>query len=231
MKYTLYKNRLTKDENDCIARPVNVRSRDIDSLIERVRGITSTLGSNEIKAVIDAYWSTIENFVADGDEYKDDHIGIRLGISGAFDDKWDRFDKNRHKVTINANVGNKIKGAVDKISMEYENTDADAPKILSIFDWNSKTEDQTLTPDGVIEIKGEHLKFMEDEEKQGVFFVNKANLEEAVKSDYIRINHPKQIQCTVPKLTPGIYYIEVRSASSSSANIKVNKKDIELSVS
>lgn len=229
MNYTLRKNPLTPDQNDCIGRPVNTRTRTIDDLIERLNGVMNNYNPSEIKSFINSYWGTIAAFIKDGEEYRDENVSIRLGITGSFENEWDRFDNDRHKVTANANLSSRIKDSTDEISMTYKSIEENSPKIKNVFDWSSRTDNEKLTPGGVIEIKGLDLKFSTHERREGIFFINKESQEE-VKADFIRSNKPKTIRCIVPELAPGNYFIQIRTATSVCSELRKSKTELEFIV-
>ncbi|MFA8451446.1 MAG: DNA-binding domain-containing protein [Bacteroidales bacterium] len=221
MKYSLYLNPLSKEESDCFARPTEVRSRKIEDLIKRITGVTSTLSSAETKSIIDSYWSNIAKFIADGEEYHDDYISIRLGISGRFDNIDDRFDRERHKVSVNANVSSRIKEAGSKICLEYEDAVTDYPAIVSVFDWGSHTNNEKITSEGTVEIKGSRLKVDYDDGEQGIFFVNKETGDD-IKAGYLRTNQPKCLVFSAPVLEAGTYTIEVRNKTRNGRVLRMN---------
>ena len=101
LKYSLYPNVLTTDDpDDQVARPVEVITRNLNDLVKEVTGKGSILKPTEVKAVIDAYWEAIHDFITKGEAYSDDYISIRFDISGVFQDKDDQFDSERHRVLV-----------------------------------------------------------------------------------------------------------------------------------
>lgn len=229
MKYTLRKNQFEKNGKKCTARPVGVRRRTMDHFFERSSGMVATLSDAEKQAVVDAYWTIIKDVIADGEEYHDQHISVRLTVGGVFEDELDRFDKDRHRVNLSAKVAPYIRNAAKGISMEYVTPTVEFPSVQYVFDWNTKTKNDIISSGGVLEIKGIHLKFVPDDEDQGVFFIHQDSGKET-KSSYIHSYSSSKIQCLAPELTPGDYYMEVRNASGGSRELASNTDLITFTV-
>ncbi|MFA8450158.1 MAG: DNA-binding domain-containing protein [Bacteroidales bacterium] len=221
MEYTLYKNNFKRDEDSFIGRPINCRNRDLDDLIDRIKGFNSTLSPSETKSIIKAYWDNVSKFIGDGEEYRDNFISVRLGISGSFDSESDRFDKERHNITVKASVSGSIKKSVDTIHTEYVAPDTDLPVIHQVYDWNSETEDQKVSSEGVVEIHGDNLKIDMEYTEYGIFFINtESNIES--KAVNIRTNLPKTLVFKAPTLDAGTYKIEIRNAPRNSRKERFN---------
>ncbi|MFA8450137.1 MAG: DUF4469 domain-containing protein [Bacteroidales bacterium] len=225
MKYTLYKNHLTKDENDCIARPVKPRVRNLDDLIGRLSGFTSILSSDEIKAIYNSYWDIIKKFVADGEEFYDGNIRIGIGMSGKFVDENDRFDKDRHEVTLHAILAAHVKEVSSSIEPEFVKQHVDIPTIAEVFDWTSQTENSKITSNGGVEIKGNDLKILNKSEEEGIYFID-INTYEEFKVNYLRTNQPKFLQFVAPNLKPGTYSIEIRNTSRKGSELRISFDDL-----
>ncbi|MFA8300886.1 MAG: DUF4469 domain-containing protein [Hyphomicrobiales bacterium] len=211
MKYTLQALRLNNQES-YTAKPIEVKTMTYDQLIDIITKPGSILKDTETKAVIDSYWETIRNCLSEGKNYNDDNISIRLGFSGKFADRYERFNPEKHEITINIYPKQNIKSAINDIQPEFVSPDINLPLIRSVYDWSSDTEDSLITPNSGMDIKGEKLKIHNNTEGEGIFFIHQESFTE-YQAEQIRINQPKTLTCRIPDLPLGNYKIEVRNTT------------------
>ncbi len=211
LDFALYSNEFTPDDpDDQLARPVNVVTRDQEDLMTRVTRKGSILKPTEVRAVIDAYWEGITEFVRAGEVYSDQFISTRFDISGVFKNPDDRFDPSRHTLAVAVKVKEAVTSAVADVTLRKVDARTTQPEIKSVYDWGSDTHNATLTSEATLEVQGEQLKICDNLEEEGVFFVNQANDSE-VKAERVRTNEPKTLTLMVPKLRAGRYRLEVRN--------------------
>ncbi|MCW9705612.1 DUF4469 domain-containing protein [Fodinibius salsisoli] len=231
LEYTLYNNHFTADNpDDRLARPVNVPINTREDLIDDITSPGSILKPTETNAVIDNYWQRITGYIRDGEAYRDDYIRTRFGISGVFQNDEDQYDPARHQVLISIVPKDSVTDAADDINLQKVDGQAIRPEVETIYDWGSGTDDDILTPGGVLEIKGTHLKIHNNIEEEGVFFVNQADSTETAAT-HIRTSEPKTLTLQVPEgLTAGTYRIEVRNTTYNSDSLRTGLFAPELTV-
>ena len=84
------------------------------------------------------------------------------------------------------------------------------PELLEYIDWNSGLHDHILTPGGLGQIIGQHLKFDASQIDQGVFFVTPDG--SFHQTGVVSNNTDGGLTVLVPiSLTPGHYTLEVRT--------------------
>jgi len=229
MDYTSFENKLTQDNpDDYVGKPVNMVTKTRDELIADMTGPGSILTDTESETVTKKYWKTIINYTADGNTYRDDYMSTRLDISGVFDGPDDRFDPERHTITISIVPGPALKEAVKQIKPRFVKPDPEQPEIKSIYDWGSDSANSKLSVGGTLELEGYALKIY-DQQEQGVFFINK-NSGEETKANRLRTNEPKKITLSVPQLAAGLYRLEVRNTTRKGKTMRVCMSPIELIV-
>ncbi|MFA8299795.1 MAG: DUF4469 domain-containing protein [Hyphomicrobiales bacterium] len=230
MDYTLFENKLTKDvEDDYIAKPVNNIIKNRNELIEEITGPGSILKETESKAVIDAYWDQIEKYISEGKMYRDERITVNIGISGVFVGKRARDAEGTAKCNLNLVPNKSLKLATDKIHLNYVDPNYDRAIIDIVYDFNTDSDNDIISPNGVVEIKGRDLKIYEDVEGSGIFFINQET-NEAVKVTRIRDNEPKTLLFTAPDLSAGEYSIEIRNSRHDSKKIRLGISDQKYTV-
>ena len=212
LEYKLLDNKLTTDDlDDQVGKPVNVKVNREDDLVTAMSGEGSILKKTEIIAVWHNSWHRIAQMVARGEAYSDDFISLSFNISGVFIDKDDFYDPNRHTLAITARLKGNVARAVDSVILKKVDGSAVAPEIEEVYNWSTDTHNDQLTPDGVLEIKGDYLKVYDNlPGVEGVVFIDQANGTEYLQDEF-RTNEPKTLTMRVPVLPVGNYRIEVRN--------------------
>ncbi|MFA8450206.1 MAG: DNA-binding domain-containing protein [Bacteroidales bacterium] len=228
MKYTIIKNPLSKGEKkNYIAKRVDPIRHDMEELVEKITADGSILKPTETNAVIYAYWETILNYIENGEEYADDFLSVQLNISGVFEDIKSRFDRVEHEVKVTFGTGIIVKEHARRTKPQFVELNLKQPVIKSVYDWQSDTSNQYLSPNNACELKGHNLKFYEEPIGQGVFIINAENQTEyAVES--IKANLPRTISFRVPDLPKGHYIIEVRNTNRNRSCFRKGSTDFEL---
>ena len=221
LKYSLYPNVLTTDDpDDQVARPVEVLTRHLNDLIKEVTGKGSILKSTEVKAVIDAYWEAIHDFITKGEAYSDDYISIRFDISGVFQDKDDQFDAERHKVIVGVKLKKAVSKAVAELSLKKVNAQSNIPVIEETYDWGSDSYNDQITPGDVLEVFGKELKIQDTLAEEGVFLISQTDNTET-KVSRVRTNEPSKLTLRVPSLPAGNYKLEIRNTRYKGKTLRV----------
>ncbi|MFA8451282.1 MAG: DNA-binding domain-containing protein [Bacteroidales bacterium] len=230
MEYTLFENKLTKDnEDDFIAKHVNSIIENSADLLETITGPGSILKETESKAVIEAYWKTIIKYIQKGHEYRDEWISVSLNIAGTFENKDARFDRESHEIRVGVVPNKRIKKAAREINPHYVDPDFDRAIIENIYDFASDTDNDTLSPGGVVEVKGRNLKIHEGPVGAGVFLINKESGDEVVIQK-MRDNEPRTLRFVVPTLEAGTYRLEIRNSARESRKLRIGTSELEYTI-
>jgi hypothetical protein len=231
LSYTLYENYFTPDNpDDRLARPVDVTMNTREDLIEDITDLGSILKPTETNAVIDNYWQRITEYLSKGEGYKDDYIRTRFSIGGVFRNNEDQYDPSRHEVHIKVVPKAAVTNVAEDVPLQKVDGRHIVPKVETIFDWGSDTNDDILTPGGVLKIMGNHLKIYNNVDEEGLFFVNQSDDTEA-EATQIRTNEPKTLSLRIPEgLAAGTYQIEVRTTLRNSETMRKGVFTPELTV-
>ena len=229
MKYSLYENRLTTDvDNDFIARPVDFKINSREQLVKDITGPGSILKPTETNASIDAYWNNILNYIRRGEGYRDQYVTVKLEMGGVYITTNDRFDRDRHSLVVNLIPSSILTDASQEVKPEYVKAEPNVPVVDEVYDWMSDSTNTSLTPNGVLMIKGSALKIHEEPD-EGVFFINQSNGAE-VKADAPRDNEPQTLRLIVPALDPGEYRIEIRNTTRNGQTLRIGLFEPRLTV-
>ncbi len=221
LNYALYPNELTKDDpDDQVARPVDITTNDLEALVAKVTGPGSILKPTEVKAVIDAYWQAITDYIRAGEAYSDAYMSTRFDISGVFQNEDDRYDANRHTLVVGAKLKPAVSTAVDEVSLRKVDARKNQPVVDSVYDWGSDSRNSTLTPGDVVEVSGQLLKIHGNLDEEGVFFINQGDGTETA-GEQLRTNEPRTLTLKIPALAAGNYRLEVRNSRHDGKTLRV----------
>lgn len=230
MEYTLIKNVLTKEsEGDYYAKHVNGISRSLDDLLRDVTGPGSILKETEVKAVLEAYWKQIMFYVSQGEEYRDDFLRVSLSILGMFENEEERFSHDLHEVNVSLSANKQVKQSARDIRPKYVDPKTIHAVIEKVYDWTTKEDNNTITPNGVIEVEGHSLKIFDHVSRAGIFFINKESGEET-KVTHIRDNFPRSLSFAAPNLSPGKYKMEIRNSTRFGQRLRTGAAEMEFTV-
>ena len=104
------------------------------------------------------------------------------------------------------------KGVAHDARMERIRDAEPAPALDRVNDYETQSRNATVSPGHVAEVKGENLDYDQDDDAQGVYFVNSAN---AVKAEVVHRLHGTSVMFKIPSLAPGSYRLVMRRALGS----------------
>jgi len=207
VKYHLVKNQLTDRLDDFMAQTQSAATFDKEAVIDRAlqRGTLTT--RTDILAAWNVVEETIVDIIEEGNTVAIPLIHTSFSISGVFNGPMDSFDHLRHKLNINISKGTLLRDAQENVKLEK--TDALAPSlhILEVKDSVSGVVNDVLTPGGVLEIYGSHMKVEGSDPLCGIFFVDSAGVETKVTT--IVQNKPSTLIAMIPVLEVGVYHVKL----------------------
>jgi hypothetical protein len=223
LDYSLSGILITSDPNDCSAQPENVRSYSHEEILERVGKRGSSLTKADLMSGLELYNNEVADIVADGGAVHTPLFIIAPSIPGVFNGMADSFDPLRHTVKTNLNPGILLRQAATKIKVRKVQVTDPSPYISEVKDIVSNTTNELLTPGGVLQLRGNRLKFFADKPDDGVFFIDDNNVE--TRCEMIVENKPARIIVMLPApLASGNYRIELRTTCNSANKEAKNMK-------
>jgi hypothetical protein len=214
LQYTLLENLLTPDPNDYTAQPVNVRTIDMDGIFQRIEARYPGLTPSQIAAAVNEFIDEISTITEEGSAINTPLLNTQFSTPGLYKGAMDSFDSKRHSVKLNLMPGTRLRAAVKKVKTEKVIVAEPLPHILEVKDIASDTVNDTLTPGGVVQLRGGRLKFLPAEANNGIFLINS---EQNVETKLVVIveNKPARLIAVLPTdLAQGDYFIEVRTSCS-----------------
>ena len=212
LKYYLADNPLTKDETDFRAVSKHERTVTHEELIDMIVSYRNVgMSRSQILSVLDEYLKVVGLYLKNGDRIETPFMTINPTVAGVFTSAEDVFDRARHSINLNVQLGDALQAVEPFITPQKVEADKTAPVIINVHDVASGTNDELLTLGQPIKVVGKRLKIDLGDPQQGVFFAPVSNGKEvrgAVYSD----NFPKKLTVTVPAaLAKGNYIIKART--------------------
>jgi hypothetical protein len=207
LNYFLLENLLTDRPDDYSAQTHSIATLDKEEIIARILNKGTLLTRTDILAVLNGFEETVADALLEGYSLTLPLFNASFSISGVFESPLDAFDPNRHKLNINLTKGTLLRKAEKEIKLEKTNTVAALPNIQEVKDSISGTVNEKLTPKGVAEIRGYHLKIDGTDPTCGLWFVSGDGTE--TKAEVLVENKPSRIIAMLPDLPAGNYHVKV----------------------
>ena len=203
------------DENDII-----------NKMLKRGTGLTK----QEILGVIDLYTDVVSDQVQTGFNVNTRLTNFRPSMKGVFSSATDPFDPERHFFRASITEGIDLKKKMRAATGERLTASTPKPTIIEYKDHGSSKKDKILTPGSIGEIKGDHLKFDQSKDAEGIFFINTKD-SVTTRAQVLSLHTESRLMFLVPDvLTAGNYKLEVRSAYTSPQDIRTDQLKATLSV-
>jgi hypothetical protein len=220
IKAMLYPNYLTQMGGKFVARAVTYAPLDVREVCNAAiqRGGSSRRLEDMVGAVSE-YLDEAAYQLVDGYTVKTDYFSIRPYIKGTFDKSDDKFDSGKHNLEFGFRTKPLMRGLAENAKVEIKGLAGTSGFITRVFDVASETEDEALTPGGVLSVSGHKLRMIGDKPEVGVFLVNTANQSRVAVTEFIK-NRPTELIFFIPStLTAGSYCLEIVTQFTSGSNI------------
>jgi hypothetical protein len=172
LQYSLYPNKLKGSDTTYRALIKNRRQYPLDRVIYEMKRKHSFLSEDELKSVLMHFFNMVEMLLEDGGTVITPLFTARCSIAGTFKDQHDSFNKTRHQIKIKLTAGDRLKRRTKGMHTHKVPGSFPKPDLTLITDLSTGSQDSSLTPGGIVMIKGKKLKYDQDDPLQGVFLVN-----------------------------------------------------------
>ena len=207
LKYSLNENLLTDRPDDYSAQTHASGSFDMEAIINRMLSRGTLVTRTDVVAVMNNFQEAVVDIVNEGGMINTPLFNTSFSISGVFESPLDSFDGNRHKLNINVTKGVLLRSAEKSVKFEKTGAVTPTPQIQEVKDSISGTVNETLTPNGVVEVYGYNLKLAGDHPTCGLWFVASNGTE--VRAEVIIENKPSKIIAMIPNLPQGEWQIKI----------------------
>lgn len=231
LEYYLIPNHITSNNGDYMAVTVNRENYTIEDVYDHMTREGSTLTKAEALASFEEMSRGIINIVGLGNSVSTPLVNFLPSIGGVFTGEEDLFDHERHRIRISVSAGSRLRAITEEIETQKVAPRERQPNLTHFFDNSTETNDQTITANGGARITGTLLKFDEDDENQGVFFINTADGSATRVDSRMLKNMPSELIFMNPDLDSGTYRLEVRTNLNGNNEVRVGALSEELTVS
>lgn len=221
LKYALIENVLTDRPDDYSALTYAKESYDKAMFIKRLTGKGTLVTETDAIAALNAIENTVIEIIEEGSIINLPLFNTSFSISGNFNGPLDNFDSNRHKLNVNLSKGTLLRAAEKRVTVEKTNKALLQPNILEVKDSISGKKNEILTPNGVVEIAGHHIKISGDDPACGLWFIGN-NTE--IKAVTLPVNKPSTLIAIIPPLAKGTYQLKVVTQYSKSMILKKTRE-------
>jgi hypothetical protein len=227
IRFSLKANRLGgQSASPYVANVQSYKTMNREEMIADMAGMNASVSRQEILVVLDLMKAVIKKYLLMGFRVKTDLFNAKVSMKGGFESEEDEYDPARHTVHVRMAPAADLKKAVAKdVRMELVHTSLPEPELYRVYDYESQTKNNTVSPGHVAEVKGANLDYDQTDDTQGVYFVNGPA---AVKAEVVHKLTGTSVMFKVPTLAPGNYRLVMRRAFGS--EIREGKLNGEVSV-
>jgi hypothetical protein len=212
IKAYLYKNMLTEDPNDLIARVLVERALGIRDVCESA----SNRGGADISAAtmehsVNLWFKEMAYRLCDGFSINTGWFTASTHIKGVFDSPNEKFNPEKHTVLFEFHQGSLLRKDLESVEVQIMGLADASLFVAQVVDVKTGSVNDILTPDRNLRITGYKLKIAgTQEEVNGVYFINQ-DTQESTKVDPTDIvtNNPSELIIVIPALGAGTYKVSI----------------------
>jgi hypothetical protein len=207
----LHKNLLTKREDDFYGRVVNIASVNENELIDRVVKAGTDINPATLKAAYERQKQEALKAVVRGEIVSFGLGHVALDVQGAFIGRGAQWNTKIHRLVARIAASKELREALAKTPVHVLGEAPDSSIINSITDVASDTVNDTITPGGIANLKGNRIKITGDKPGTGLFFTEQDSHEvTSVPFTAIGTNDPSKISFVIPAtLSAGSYLLSI----------------------
>lgn len=170
LHFYLIPNHMHPNSDNFMAVSTNSGSYTLEDVFDRIVEGGSTITKADALAVFEEITQNIIEIVEDGNSVTTPLINVSSSVKGAFEDKEERFNPNKHRVRITIAAGKRLSKTASVIDLQKISSQKRKPDPAYFKDISSDTTNGVITPTGAARITGSLLKFDEDDPSQGDLF-------------------------------------------------------------
>jgi hypothetical protein len=225
----LYKNQLTEREDDYYGRIVNIASVNEDELIDRVVKTGTDIHAPTLKAAYQLLKREALAAIVRGEIVSFGLGHIALDVQGSFIGQGAQWDSQKNKLTARIAASKELRERLARTPVHVLGEAPDGSVINSITDVSSDKVNDTLTPGGIANIKGNRIKITGSKPGIGLFFTEQTSGEVfTVPFNTIGTNDPSKITFVIPALYVGNYLLSIVTQYSGGGKERKDLKTILL---
>ncbi len=198
-EFGLFKNHLTPDPDDYMAKMQNVRVATSEDILKEMNvpgGVTKA----QAAVVITARKVAIMKLLSRGYAIRTELVEINPAVRGVFIDVDDNFDPKRHTIVLNTEAREDLKIKARELEVKKVKVIGRIPMPERFIDTATQRRNEVISRGKVGELKGSNLKVDPEDTDQGVFIIKADGTE--VRCDNFMHNSLVKLQFYVPDDLP-----------------------------
>ena len=220
----LYDNPLTERPDDRYGRVLNVASIDEDTLIKRAVAHGFNGNADSMKAAYNAMKGEALQAIVRGEIVKFGLGHLILDVEGVFVGDVPEWNPEKNKLVASITTSKELRETLKTIPVRITGMAPDQAAIAQVTDVASGETNKTLTPGGMINVKGSRIKIAGDAPGVGLFLTNQ-DTQQAVQipDTAIGLNNPKNVMFVAPAdLAEGNYLMSIVTQAGSNTSKMLN---------
>ncbi|HYH57007.1 MAG TPA: DNA-binding domain-containing protein [Anseongella sp.] len=227
-RFYLQPNLMTPDPADQLARVVPNATLNLDAIVARILKRGTLVTQTDALAVLNIFFDVVSDEVAAGNAVLLPLMNLRPSIKGSFLNIMDTFDRSRHTLRASASAGILMNRKLqDATAEKIAAATLTGPLLLEYLDVNTGLINSALTPGGIGQVVGDHLKYDAANPDEGIFLLEDGGAE--TKVTVVANRTDKRLVFNVPNaLPPGDYTLEVRRAYGKDLTLRTGQLNAAL---
>lgn len=211
IKAILYPNLLKNNKGKFKSQTISYQTLGINDICESFCSKSgSGVNPNAMEYHVQLFLAEMAELLNDGYAVNTGYFSASASIQGSFDSKNGEFDANKHKINFKFTQGSILRKQASKSKAEILHIASANYGIEKIIDTHSGSENNVLTPNGNLRIKGRKIKLMGEHPDVGLSFIDQASGERhRVSPSDIIINQNSALIILIPNLQPSTYQLEL----------------------
>jgi hypothetical protein len=221
IKAYLYKNYLTKNPNDYMARVSSERSVTVKDICASA----ASRGGADISAAamehgVNLFLKEMSYQLCDGYSVNTGYFTAGVEINGVFDSPTETFNPEKHSVYFKFNQGDLLRKEIPTISVDVLGVAETGVFIGQVTDVKTGSVNDLLTPNRNLIIVGDRLKLAGTNPDVGVYFIDQdTGVATKVDPTDVVTNNPSELIIVIPTLSGRKYKVEVKTQFSSGSTL------------
>ena len=211
IKAYLYDNSLTDDPNDFSARVNSERSLSIKDVCKSAvnRG-GADISAASMEHGVNLFLKEMAYNLCDGFSINTGYFMASPTIKGVFTSPKETFNPEKHSIQFLFNQGEILRKELSSVTVEILGVAESGTYIAQVVDVKTGSVNEVVTMGYVLKITGQKIKIAGDNPDVGIFFVNEDGTETSkVNPTDIITNNPSELMIMVPKLSQGMYKLQI----------------------
>jgi hypothetical protein len=209
--YNLKKSQYKTRPEVVFARIIPQGVANSETVLEEMTRRGTTFSKTDLMGALHLYEEVVLDLVSQGYHVHSRLFKAKPSIKGNFKDLDDQFNASRHTLSVSLSKGNEWDKRLKAAKVQKKVRPPVRPQMVQFLDVISQTRNQKITPGGIGELRGLHLKFNPDGPGEGIFLLNEAT-GESHKVQHLASIEPKKLVFLIPNLVPGTYQLEVKTS-------------------